>query len=67
MHLDIKKMKKLSTKALNDGLNFFIDQVSGEENLIHFCFLFLLFTFHFPGNGAENVVIYFFFIFAQTK
>lgn len=31
MHLDIKKMKNLSTKALNDGLQFFIDLVSGEE------------------------------------
>lgn len=31
MHLDIKKMKNLSTKALDDGLEFFIDRVSGEE------------------------------------
>lgn len=32
MHLDIKKMKKVSSQALDFGLQIFIDQVSGEEN-----------------------------------
>lgn len=43
MHLDIKKMKNLSTKALNDGLQFFIDLVSGEERKAIFShFIFVL-------------------------
>lgn len=46
MHLDIKKMKNLSTKALNDGLQFFIDLVSGEERKALFRTLFFL----SPGN-----------------
>jgi hypothetical protein len=40
MHLDIKKMKNLSTKALNDGLQFFIDLVSGEERKSFFAHYF---------------------------
>lgn len=40
MHLDIKKMKKLSTKALNDGLQFFIDLVSGEKRKSFFAHYF---------------------------
>lgn len=46
MHLDIKKMKYLSTKALDDGLQFFIDLVSGEERKA----LFRTFSFTCPGN-----------------
>lgn len=45
MHLDIKKMKKLSTKALNDGLRFFIDLVSGEKRKAVFRTYFTC-----PGN-----------------
>lgn len=41
MHLDIKKMKYLSTKALDDGLQFFIDLVSGEERKALFRTYFL--------------------------
>ena len=48
MHLDIKKMKTVSSQALDFGLQIFIDQVSGEnensknynfmcsENFLHF-------------------------------
>lgn len=42
MHLDIKKMKNLSTKALNDGLQFFIDLLSGEERKAFFALNFLV-------------------------
>lgn len=31
MHLDIKKMKTVSSRALEFGLQYFIDQVSGEN------------------------------------
>lgn len=31
MHLDIKKMKTVSSQALDFGLQIFIDQVSGEK------------------------------------
>lgn len=51
MHLDIKKMKNLSTKALNDGLQFFIDLVSGEERKIIFRTLFLCL-----GNIVKKIV-----------
>lgn len=49
MHLDIKKMKNLSTKALNDGLQFFIDLVSGEERKTLFRTLFSC-----PGNVIKK-------------
>lgn len=52
MHLDIKKMKYLSTKALDDGLQFFIDLVSGEERKA----LFRTFSFTCPGNVKTFLV-----------
>lgn len=52
MHLDIKKMKYLSTKALDDGLQFFIDLVSGEERKA----LFRTFIFTCPGNVKTFLV-----------
>ena len=59
MHLDIKKMKYLSTKALDDGLQFFIDLVSGEERKA----LFRTFIFTCPGN----VKTYFFLLWFPDK
>jgi hypothetical protein len=58
MHLDIKKMKKPFTQITLNGLQFFIDQVSGEEKKN-----WKISKFIPSGNGAK----FFSFIFSRRQ